>query len=460
MAVEQQSVRTGTSKGESRTRYALCGLSSRAIGMYALPLLGNPEMSQYGDFSRYGELVAILDIDPERVQAFNEAQATDVPVYTPGEFGSMVQESRPEVVIVASVDGTHAEYIIQALENDLNVITEKPMVIDARQAASVLEAERRSRGNVRVIHNSRYAQPHMQIKRMVQSGMLGRITNVEFVWNLDTYHGASYFRRWNRDRSQSGGLTITKGCHHFDLINWWLDDVPEQVFAYGALNYYGAKSPYNPSKEGQHLSIEEQKRLSPYHQRWHAHGLPAPHDDHLKVRDRTFNLPYNVQYPPEKPMYIFDEEIQIEDTYSAVVRYRGGASMTYSSNFSAPWEGYQLGINGTRGRLESVHLTDPSRCPFPASDRQTITYYPLFGERQVYETRRVQGGHGGADTLLKQEIFVEPLAESAELGLEASSLEGAYAVAVGEAIWRSVESNQPVSISDLLDTDSNRGKEN
>jgi hypothetical protein len=55
---------------------------------------------------------------------------------------------------VASVDSTHAQYIVQALEHDLNVITEKPMVTDCRQAAAVLEAERRSRGSVRVIHNS------------------------------------------------------------------------------------------------------------------------------------------------------------------------------------------------------------------------------------------------------------------------------------------------------------------
>lgn len=452
MAVEQKIAPSETGEGRPRTRYAICGLSSRAIGMYALPLLGNPELPQYGDFSDRGELVAILDIDKGRVQAFNEAQGTGISVYGPDEFNRMVQDTHPEVVIVASVDSTHAEYIAQALENDLDVITEKPMVIDCEQARAVLEAEKRSQGSVRVIHNTRYFLPHMQIKRMILNGMLGRITNVEFVWNLDTYHGASYFYRWNRDRSKSGGLTITKGCHHFDLINWFLGDVPEQVFAYGALNYYGADSPYNPSREGRDYSVEEQKRRSPYYQRWHAYGLDAPHDDHLRIRDRTFNLPYHVQYPKDKPMYIFDEEIEIEDTYSAVVRYRGGASMTYSTNFSSPWEGYQLGINGTKGRLETVSYTDPSRCPFPASNRQTITYYPLFGERQIHETRQAQGSHGGADTLLKHELFVEPLPESEELGLRASSLEGAYAVAVGEAIWRSVASNAPINISDLLGT--------
>lgn len=446
--------RAGREESSQKTRYAICGLSSRALGMYALPLLGSPLFPESGDFSSYGELAGILDADQGRIQAFNGSQDIAVPGYAPDGFDRMIEETSPDTVIVAGVDGTHAEYIVRALERDLDVITEKPMVIDCGQALSVIEAERKSRGSVRVTHNSRYFQPHRQIKRMIQSGMLGRITNVEFVWNLDTYHGASYFYRWNRDRAKSGGLTITKGCHHFDLINWWLDDRPEQAFAYGALNYYGADSPYNPSrKDGVDYSVEEQKERCPYNQRWHTRGLEPPKDDHLRARERALKLPYSVQYPAERPMYLYDEEIAIEDTYSAVVRYRSGASMVYSTNCSAPWEGYTLAINGTEGRLETTHYTAPSRCPFPASESHTITYFPLFGERQVHETRQTQGGHGGSDPMLRHDLFVGPSRESEEVGLAASSLDGAYAVAVGEAIWRSVKEQRPVGIHELLPID-------
>lgn len=437
-----------------RTRYAICGLSSRALGMYALPLLGSPLFPEYGDFSQYGELVGILDIDLQRLQAFNDLHGVSVPAYTPYDFHRMVTEVAPDVVIVTGVDSTHAEYIVGALEHDLDVITEKPMVIDCEQARAVIRAERKSRGSVRVTHNARYAQPHLQIKRMIQQGLLGRITNIEFTWNIDTYHGSSYFYRWNRDRARSGGLSITKGCHHFDLINWWLNEVPQQVFAYGALNYYGANSPHNPSvRDGKARSPEEQKQLCPYQLRWHAPGEEPPRDDHLRARERALNLPYAVEYPPDRPMYIYDKEIRIEDTYSVVVRYRGGTSMSYSANFSAPWEGYILGINGTHGRLETIHYTAHTRCPFPVSEGQQITYYPLFGERQVHETRRTMGGHGGADPSLRHELFVGRLPESEELGLAAGSLEGAYAVAVGEAAWRSIAENRPIDISELLPLD-------
>lgn len=291
----------------ARKRYAICGLSNRAIAQFALPL--------QQDFAEYGVLVGILDVDEERVRLFAAQQALSTPIYGAYDFNRMLAETTPDVVIATSPDGTHAEHIIRTLGHGLDVITEKPMVIDCEQARAVLAAEVRSKGSVRVTHNERYTQAHMQIKRMIQQGMLGRITSVDLVFNIDTYHGSSYFYRWNRVRSMSGGLSITKGCHHFDLINWWLGDVPAQVFAYGALNYYGADSPYKPSKpDGIPYSVAEQKQRCPYYRRWLEPDPAVSLHDHLLPIQRAFGLPYSVQYPEERPLYIYDEEIAIEDT--------------------------------------------------------------------------------------------------------------------------------------------------
>lgn len=128
--------------------------------------------------------------------------------------------------------------------------------------------------------------------------------------------------------------------------------------------------------------------------------------------------------------------------------------MTYAANFSAPSEGYILGINGTRGRLETTRYTEPARCPFPVSAPQTISYFPLFGERQVIEPPQVEGSHGGADPLLRRDLFEGPSHESEELQQMAGARDGAYAVAVGEAVWRSVAENRPITIAELLPLDS------
>ena len=161
-------------------------------------------------------------------------------------------------------------------------------------------------------------------------------------------------------------------------------------------------------------------------------------------------MPYNEQYEKKPSIYIYDDAINIEDTYSALIRYRDGASVTYAANFSTTWEGYNLSINGTGGRIECRHFTTPSRCPFPVEDHETIYYTPLFGEREAHSVPPAEGGHAGADPLLKADIFIERSERSKALNQAATSLEGVYAVAVGEAVWRSVKSGQPVQIEDLL----------
>ena len=430
--------------------YAICGISNRAVGQFILPLAGNSKLPEYGDFSQYGKVVAILDADRERVETFNRNQGTSFPFFAPHEFDKMIAETNPDVIIVTCHDVMHAEYIIRGLQYDRDVITEKPMVISGRQAQAVMDAEKKSKGSVRVAFNYRYMPAHKRIKRMILDGMLGKITNVEFNYMLDTYHGASYFWRWNRDREQSGGLTITKACHHFDLVNWWLNDLPESVFAFGARNYFGPGGAYDPNPKNGKLPAAEQKAACPYWQRWNERGLQALQDDHLKAHQAAFSLPTKVQYPNE--IYIYDQDIKIEDTYSAVVRYRNGASMAYSLNASAPWEGYNLAINGTKGRIETTHYTAPSRCPFPVSDRQTITWLPLFGERQILDTRHVEGGHGGGDQVMKWDMFVSPSKESEELEIYAGSEAGAHAVAVGEAVWRSVAEKRQIEIKSLFNT--------
>lgn len=225
------------------------------------------------------------------------------------------------------------------------------------------------------------------------------------------------------------------------MIQWWVDAWPRQVFAYGARNYFGPDGWHNPSRQAGHpLTQEEQIAHCPYHQYWQS---PEKKRTPPPGSTRPI-LPYRIQY--QAPRYIYDEEIDIEDTYAAVISYHNGVMMNYSCNFSAPWEGYRLGINGTLGRLETTHYSAPSRCPIPVPAQNSIRVLPLFGPMEEILVPVVEGGHGGADGAIQRDLFINEDAESQRLRISAGSLAGSYAVATGEAIWQSVASNQPVNI--------------
>ncbi|NOU96810.1 oxidoreductase [Paenibacillus sp. LMG 31456] len=423
----------------ARKKYVVCGVSTRANGMFIKPMLET--------FQTHCEVVGLLDADPGRfANCFRKFPPLNgLPVYMPDQFEQMIRETKPDVVIVAGADHTHADYIVQALEHNLDVISEKPMVTTGADCKRVLDAQNNSSGTLYVAFNYRYAPVHTRIKELILEGRIGRVTSVDLNWYLDTYHGASYFKRWNRKRSHSGGLSVHKSTHHIDLVNWWIDQKPVEAFAYGALNYFGSEGELNPAKEdGRYCGTCRVKQDCSYFMRWSTRSKEtAPEDDHLtgiEVKPSAYT-----GYRADS--CIFDSEIDIEDTYSAVVKYDKGAMMTYSVNFSLPYEGYRLAINGTKGRIETKEVLS-KRISQHVTD-QTIDYFPLFGGKETIHVVPRAGGHGGGDPLLLEDLFLgaDPRrAYSILAGAEA----GARSVLTGEAIWKSVESNQPIRIHDLL----------
>lgn len=422
-------------------KFAVCGVSNRAMGMFIKPIIST--------FENQGQLVGLLDIDPKRFKICKNVhpETAEVPEYDPSQFEKMIVETQPDTIIVAGRDDTHAGYIIKALEHDLDVITEKPMATTGIDCQRIMDAEARSKGKVTVTFNYRYSPVHTRIKEMILEDKVGRITSVDLNWYIDTRHGSSYFKRWNRERQLSGGLTIHKSSHHLDLVNWWLDQKPVEAFSYGALNYFGAKGELNPEKEdGRFCATCGVKHDCKYFMRWNTRsGSLDLKDDHIEAFAGKKNAAAYTDYRPDR--CVFDSEIEIEDTYTATVRYDRGSLLSYSINFSVPYEGYRLAINGTKGRLETVHFNQ-DRTAFPTPP-DFIDYYPLFGAKETIYVVHREGGHGGGDPVLREDIFlgVDP---NREYQILSGAVDGSYAVATGEAIWRSVKEHRPITIKEVL----------
>ncbi len=400
-------------------RYALVGCGVRGISMYARPL------SKY--YRDVGELVAICDSNPVRLNACNGYLTEPVPAFT--DFDAMLREARPDAVIVASVDRTHHDFIIRSLDAGTEVITEKPMTIDDEKCRAILEAERRAGRPVVVAFNYRYSPQHQQIKRLIMDGVVGRVLSVDFHWPLDYIHGADFFRRWHRRMENSGGLLVHKATHHFDLINWWLDSEPAEVFAQGRRGFYG------PTRKER-----GERCLGCAHTSTCEFFFDLGKQDYL----RALYLDAEGEDGYHRDGCVFADEIDIFDTMSATVRYANGALMSYSMTAYAPWEGYSLAFNGTEGRLEVEFV---ERAPGREPGVQ-ITLAPLRQPARALEPETGAGEHYGGDRLLRDHLFRG--AEADPLGLQAGSRAGAMSILTGIAANRSIATGQPVRVADLL----------
>jgi predicted dehydrogenase len=404
------------------------------------------------------ELVALLEPNPGRLavqRKWLDAAGLDtsgVAAGGPDELEEVIARTGAERLIVTSPDYTHADLIVRGLSSGVDVVVEKPLTIDPDSTRRIAEAVQTSGRQVVVTHNYRYSPRNSGLKQLIKSGAVGTPLSVTFEWVLDTAHGADYFRRWHRDKVNSGGLLIHKASHHFDLINWLLRDAPVRVYASGGLRFYGA--------------VNAEARGVPSHPDRGTHdGSHSPWELDLRhdARLKALYLDNESYDGYRRDQDVFGPGITTEDNLAVIVDYESGATLSYALNAHSPWEGYRIYVHGTEGRAElevieraavltdaeGAVLVDPSAQPQSSvrTGGERLTLQRHWEAAQDIKIEEGEGGHGGGDALLLADVF----RGAGEDWLERPStwVDGVRSVAVGMAGNESLRTGLPVTVADL-----------
>jgi predicted dehydrogenase len=433
----------------SKRRYVVIGTGHR-VRMYLDAMAG-----AHRDVA---ELVGLIEPNPGRlgvhVNRLAEAGLDMTGVLTggPDDLADVIAKTRADRAIITSPDFTHADLIVRCLDGGIDVVVEKPLTINPASTRRIAEAVARSGRQVVVTHNYRYSPRNSGLKELVKAGSVGTPLSVTFEWVLDTAHGADYFRRWHRDKANSGGLLIHKASHHFDLINWLLADYPVRVYARGAVRFYGAE---NAAARGMPDRPERGTHDGP-HSPWELDLRADPQLKALYLDNESYD-------GYRRDQDVFGPGVTTEDNLAVIVEYGRGATLSYALNAHAPWEGYRIAVNGDQGRAEldvveraavmvdseGRVLVDPSAVPESASrpGGQRLTLQRHWEAAQDVTIKEGEGGHGGGDALLLADVFRGPGDDWLER--PSSWVDGVRSIAVGMAGNESLRTGLPVTIADL-----------
>ncbi len=105
---------------QRKLKMAIVGTGSRGSFTW-----GREVVTGYSDVV---EIVGLCDHNGKRVEASKKLIGTSAPTFR--DFDRMIKETRPDAVIVTTVDSAHARYIIRAMELGCDVISEKPLCTD------------------------------------------------------------------------------------------------------------------------------------------------------------------------------------------------------------------------------------------------------------------------------------------------------------------------------------------
>lgn len=153
------------------------------------------------------QVVAVADADAARRA---EAEKT-LGCRAYAEFGELIADDTPDLLVVASPNLYHVEHAIAAMRSGKHVVCEKPLALSAAEADSAIEIANETGKVLAPFQNRRYEPHFLKVREILESGVLGRIIQIRMSW-----HGFS--RRWDWQTLQEfgGGLLNNNGAHLLD----------------------------------------------------------------------------------------------------------------------------------------------------------------------------------------------------------------------------------------------------
>jgi scyllo-inositol 2-dehydrogenase (NADP+) len=153
------------------------------------------------------QIVAVCDpIEKRRKEAEEKFKCK-----TYENFDEFVKNEEIELVIVATLSNLHREHTIKALKSGKNVVCEKPMAENLKDADAMIETAKQTGKLLTIFQNRRYEPDFLKVKEIVDSGILGKVVMIKMLQH-------TFGRRWDWQtlKKYGGGLLRNWGPHVID----------------------------------------------------------------------------------------------------------------------------------------------------------------------------------------------------------------------------------------------------
>lgn len=183
------------------------------------------------------EVVAGADLIPGKAEKFFKDNEVEAKAFT--DYKEMIDTMNLDAVSVCTYNRTHAECTIYALEHGLPVLLEKPMTVTLEEAIAIREAEKKSGKIVSVGFQPRFDANMQMIKRIVQSGELGRIYYVQTGGGRRHGIPVSWSETFIENDKAGLGALGDIGCYSIDLVMNALGNPKPLTVTGTATDYFG-----------------------------------------------------------------------------------------------------------------------------------------------------------------------------------------------------------------------------
>ena len=365
-----------------------CGSRGTAYSRYALD---NPDKM---------EIVGVADpVEGRRNEFKTQFNVPEENVVT--DWRELLERPKmADAVMIATQDQMHFEPAMMAIEKGYHLLLEKPMATTPEECMRIAEAAEKKGVYVIIGHVLRYAPFFRALKKLVDDGVIGEITNINHTEGVGNVHQShSYVRgNWHAEK-ESAPMLLAKSCHDFDILQWLVDREFTRVQSFGTLTHFTKE---NKPEGAPKRCIEG----CPHADTCPYNAVKLYYNDKNNVWFRTAATMVSplinaTDEEVEKALWetnygrcVYDSDNDVVDHQSVNMEFEGGITATFTmSAFNRG--GRRINIMGTKGELSGDAKSGNIEV-YTFADKQT----KLVTSSDVVQDETVAGGHGGGDSRL------------------------------------------------------------
>ncbi|PRB18540.1 Gfo/Idh/MocA family protein [Microbacterium sp. MYb62] len=215
-------------------RIVIIGAGGRGRDAYGRWALEHPDRAR---------IVAVADPVSERRSALAAAAGGARTYEDWREAVADLAVLEADAVVIAVPDALHVDVAIAVADAGLPFLLEKPAAPDIDELRRLADHARRTSSALAIGHVLRFTPFWRSVKRILDSGAIGRMITLEIRENVGYWHFAHSYVRGNwRSSTTSGPMALTKTSHDLDIIRWLVGAAPENVYSIGELSWFRAEN--------------------------------------------------------------------------------------------------------------------------------------------------------------------------------------------------------------------------
>ncbi|MHA1149241.1 MAG: Gfo/Idh/MocA family protein [Promethearchaeota archaeon] len=196
------------------------------VGLIGAGAIGKVHLAGF-QLNKNCELLSIASRTKGHAEAF--ATRFGIPsIYIEEKWKDMLRIEDLDIVSICTPNYLHAPMILEAIQNDIHILVEKPICITKEELNEIDTALSRNNLILFTAFQKRYIPIFPILKRMIDRGDLGTITLARFMLShLGPYitHNALSKERWFFDNKKAGGgVLLDLGVHCIDLFHYLIAD--------------------------------------------------------------------------------------------------------------------------------------------------------------------------------------------------------------------------------------------